>query len=660
MMFTTRPRLHPQSPWTSLLLFGYLLATSLGTVHAEEQNLEIDLPKVVLRDIPFEVTVKDGGGNLLEGTEVTLTADGTALTGTLSGGEVKFAEVSATGGAITASAASAQSTLTGSANATVLPGWVAILPALVAIIIALVLRQVIPALFLGIWLGGTLAYGLAPTGAWHGLLDTFTTYTLKALNDSGHLSVILFSLMIGGMVGVISKNGGTAGIVSAIVGWARSPRYGQTTTGVLGVAIFFDDYANTLIVGNTMRPITDRLKISREKLAYIVDSTAAPVATVALVTTWIGFQVGLIDSAVQQIDAFQESAYSIFLNALAYNFYPFLAILFVFMVATLGRDYGPMLNAERRARSTGQVYRPGAKTGESASETAEREPKSDKPRRARNAVIPVLVLVLGSLIGIYITGLEGAGPGAGVRDVIGSGDSYQAMMWASLMAVLVAALLSVGQGILSLGEVVDAWYAGVRSMLLAVIILVLAWALSNVNEVLHTADFLVSVLGEKLDPPLLPALIFVLSAFTAFATGSSWGVMGVVMPLAVPLAWAVLSVNGAPSPEGMAIFYATVASVLAGAVWGDHCSPISDTTILSSLATECDHIDHVRTQLPYALLVGIVAMGVGSVPVAYGVYSWWQGLLASIAILLAALFVFGRKADDVVATSSDTLPEAAD
>ena len=182
-------------------------------------------------------------------------------------------------------------------------------------------------------------------------------------------------------------------------------------------------------------------------------------------------------------------------------------------------------------------------------------------------------------------------------------------------------------------------------MLLAVIILVLAWSLSNVNEVLHTADYLVHLLGEALKPQLIPFLVFVLSAMTAFATGSSWGVMGVVMPLAVPLTWAVLASNGLTGPEGMGIFYSAVSAVLAGAVFGDHCSPISDTTILSSLASECDHIDHVRTQLPYALFVAVVGLAAGSIPVAYGVYEWWGGMLAGLLIILIWLFVVGRKSD---------------
>jgi Na+/H+ antiporter NhaC len=195
---------------------------------------------------------------------------------------------------------------------------------------------------------------------------------------------------------------------------------------------------------------------------------------------------------------------------------------------------------------------------------------------------------------------------------------------------------------MNLEEVVDAWYKGVRSLMYAMIILVLAWALGGITDVLQTANFLVSILGDTLPVQTLPFLVFVIAAFTAFATGSSWGSMGILTPLVIPLTWAVMQANGYTGPEHMHILYSSIASVLAGSVWGDHCSPISDTTILSSMASGCDHIEHVRTQLPYALLVGIVALGAGSLPVAFGI-PWWLGLLAGAAVLFTFLRLFGHK-----------------
>jgi Na+/H+ antiporter NhaC len=617
-----------------------LLPPGAGDVRAQARAMELDVPRVILRGVPFTVTVKDPTGTLAEGAPLILQAGKRSYEVTGAGAETAVKDVVVAEDTRLVLVDDTGATLASAAVGPI-PGWFAILPALVAIVVALALRQVIAALFLGSWLGAALVYG-SVAGLWFGLLDVITDYALNAFTDSGHGAIILFTLMVGGMVGIISKNGGTAGIVNAVIGWARAPRHGQLATGLLGVAIFFDDYANTLIVGNTMRPITDRLRISREKLSYLVDSTAAPVATIGLVTTWIGFQLGVIEGALQQVEGYQETPYSIFLNALPYYFYPFLTILFLFMVAWFGRDFGPMLKAERRTRATGAVARHGAHTGESPAEAAEREPKPGKPIRALNALLPLIVLVVATFIGIYITGSKDAEPGASLRDVIGNGDSYQAMMWASLLAVLVAGVLSLVQRILMLGETVDAWFAGVRSMLLAVIILVLAWSLANVNEVLHAGDYLVSILGEALPPPLIPALVFVLSALTAFATGSSWGVMGIVMPLVVPLTWAVMAANGiAGDPAHMHIFYSAIAAVLAGAVWGDHCSPISDTTILSSLATECDQVDHVRTQLPYASAVGLVGLFAGTLLVAY-LYPWWVGMLLSAALLAAVLFVLGK------------------
>ena len=533
-------------------------------------------------------------------------------------------------------------------------GWLAVFPALLAIAAALLFRQVIVALFLGVWAGAWIATGDLATGWFTGLFATVQTYVLSALADSDHAAIIIFTLMIGGAVGLIQRNGGTAAIVDVATRWARSAGRGQLATAVLGTAVFFDDYANTLIVGGTMRPITDRLRVSREKLAYIVDSTAAPVACLALTTTWIGYEVGLIGTAVSALPDYDEGAYSIFLNSIPYSFYPLMALFFVYAIALSKRDFGPMLAAERRARQSGQLFRPGSNAEAAQAEAEAMEPPPDAPKRLVNAVLPIAVLVVGVLAGLWITGraaVAEAGDPATVQNVIGAANSYTAMMWASLAAVLTAVALTVGQRILTLTETMDAWYAGMRSMLLAVVILVLAWALAGVNEALGTADVLVTALSDSLVPGVVPALVFLLAAATAFATGSSWGTMGILMPLVIPLAWGVLAADGLhTSGEYHHIIYSTVSAVLAGAVWGDHCSPISDTTILSSLASSCDHIDHVRTQLPYALTVGGVSLLLGTLPTGFNA-PWWLMMPICIAVLLAVVRFVGRPVDD---------PEAVD
>ena len=521
----------------------------------------------------------------------------------------------------------------------VIPGWVSILPPLVAIAAALILRQVIPALFLGLLVGAWVARGMGFGALWLGLLDLFQVYVLAALIDPGHGAIILFSLMIGGMVGVISRNGGMQDIVERLVRRIRSARKAQVATGMMGLLVFFDDYANTLVVGNTMRSVTDRFNVSREKLAYIVDSTAAPVACLALVTTWIGYEVGLIGAAVENIDGFGESPYSIFLQSIPYSFYPLLAIFFVFCVASSARDFGPMLRAERRARQSGQVLSPNAEIGQ-AEESAAIAPKPGVKYHALDAALPVIVLVVSVLGGLYATG-----EGDSLPDIIGSADSYSALMWGSLLGAITAVALSLVRRTLSLSETINAWFAGVKSMLLACVILVLAWALSEITTVVHTADYLISALGESLPPAVVPALIFVLAAVTAFSTGSSWGAMGILMPLVLPLTWAILEINGMTGGESHHIMYSSVACVLTGAVCGDHCSPISDTTILSSMASGCDHIDHVRTQLPYALFVGGVAIFLGILPGGFGL-PWWIGVSAGAGTLFFGLRAFGKRAPD--------------
>jgi len=518
------------------------------------------------------------------------------------------------------------------------PLWLSILPPLIAIVLALALKEVIVALFVGVFFGaailGFYETGSA-TGVFAALLTTLDTYIVNALTDRDHVSIILFSLLIGGMVSLISRNGGMQGIVNRIARLAKTPRSGQIATWLLGLVIFFDDYANSLVVGNTMRPITDRLRISREKLSYIVDSTAAPVSALAFITTWIGAELGYIADGISTLQGFPEdmSPYSIFLSSLSYAFYPILTLIFILIMVWRQRDFGPMWQAEHRARTTGEVSRPGSSVGESA-ELEHFQPKEGVSIQAFRAVVPVGILILGVLIGLLYTGWDSAiwnDPEiSGVKKlstIIGNADSYSALLWASLTAVILAIVLSLGKKLLKLGESIEVMTSGFKAMFGALTILTLAWALQGVTEDLHTATFLTDLLGDQVSPSWMPTITFILAGIIAFSTGSSWGTMAILYPLIIPLTWTVGQQSGLEDPACLAIMANAVACVLGGAVLGDHCSPISDTTILSSLATSCDHIDHVRTQLPYALTVGGISLLIGTIPTGFGLPSWISFLL---------------------------------
>jgi Na+/H+ antiporter NhaC len=307
-------------------------------------------------------------------------------------------------------------------------------------------------------------------------------------------------------------------------------------------------------------------------------------------------------------------------------------------VAVTGRDMGPMYKAEVRAR-LGDV-RPERIEELPAMEADKLEAKPGVPMRALNAFLPIIALVVALAAGVVITG-----EGDSFTEIVGSANPYMAMMWASFVGALVAAGLSVGQRILSAHETVDAWYGGARAPLFGIIVLVLAWSMSDVTSALNAKGYLISILGDAMPAALLPAVVFILSAVTAFSTGTSWGTMGILMPLVVPLTWAVMSVSGVADADGMHIMYSSISCVLAGAVWGDHCSPISDTTVLSSIASGCDHIEHVRTQMPYAFLVGAVGIGIGTIPGGYGM-SPWVSIIVAAVLLFTILRFFGRNADE--------------
>ena len=521
--------------------------------------------------------------------------------------------------------------IAGGAEESDMPGWASILPPLLAIVLALVFRHVLVALVLGVWLGAFILADLSPVASFTRLLDT---HLVGAMADRGHASILLFSLLLGGMLGLMTQSGGAKGLA----GWAstdtRSRRRGQLTTWLLGLLVFFDDYANSLLVGASMRPVADRLRISREKLAFLVDATAAPVASLALISSWIGVEVGYIADQFGHL-GIEQDAYLTFIETIPFRFYPILMLLFVFWIGFRGRDFGPMRRAEERALVQGLVSRPGAQP---ASDFHDEAVPDDVKGRPMNAVVPVLVVVLVAALGIYLDGrakvlAEGLEPN--LRAIVGQASSSAAILWATGAGCLSAFGLSVWSGALSFGRSIDAWMGGMKSMLYAVVILVLAWALGGVCRDLGTAGFLIGAVGDWISPVWIPTSVFMLAALVSFATGTSWGTMAILFPLVVPLAHQV-----APGQE--TILLGTVSSILAGSVWGDHCSPISDTTVLSSMATSCDHMDHVRTQLPYALFVGGVSISCAELPVAAGWYGPWVGLLIGALVMIVVFELVSR------------------
>ena len=512
-----------------------------------------------------------------------------------------------------------------------LPAWTSILPPLLAIALALLFRHVLVALALGVWLGAFLISGLSPWGSFARLLDT---YVVNAIADRGHASILVFSLLLGGMLGLMTQSGGAKGLASLVSTDATSRRRGQLTTWFLGLLVFFDDYANSLLVGSSMRPVTDRLRISREKLAFLVDATAAPVASLALISSWIGVEVGYIGDQFTHL-GIERDAYVTFIETIPFRFYPILMLLFVAWIALRGRDFGPMLRAERRALDEGLLSRPGSQP---ASDFHEESVPDDMPGRPLNALIPVVVVVVAAAVGIYVDGrgkVLSAGMELSLRAIVGAASSSAAILWATGAGCLVALALSVGSGALSFGKSIEAWMSGMRSMLFAAVILVLAWSLGAVCRDLDTASFLIGAVGDWIAPAWIPATVFIMAALVSFATGTSWGTMAILFPLAIPLAHQI-------APGNETILLGTVSSILAGSVWGDHCSPISDTTVLSSMATSCDHMDHVRTQLPYALFIGGVSLLCAELPVAAGWYGPWAGLLVGAVVMIAVFELVSR------------------
>ncbi|WP_224332330.1 Na+/H+ antiporter NhaC family protein [Haloprofundus halobius] len=519
-------------------------------------------------------------------------------------------------------------------------GGLSLVPPLLAIVLAIVTRKPILALFLGVWSGGVIYSGGL------GVVQTFTWVAESIGDDVFHAQILIFTLLLGAGVTFIWRTGGSLAITRFATKRLDSQRKAGLMAWVLGLVWFFDDYANTAVVGSSMRDITDELRISREKLSYIVDSTAAPVATFGI-SSWVAYQISMVQEGYQQAgitggEGGVPTAFVAFLQSIPFNMYCLFAIAMVFIVVVTGRDFGEMLDAEHRSWQTGNVLREDAVPLQSIEENLG-EPNGDDPQ-LRMFVLPVLALIIVAITGAVWTGYA---PDRSLVGIAGNADFASALVWGSFFMVVTAMVLALVSDVLTLDECMDSLVDGFSIMLTAVTILVLAWSISLTTSALGTGEFVTGIAQGIVTPTLLPLVILFASAFIAFSTGTSWGTMAIVTPVAIPLAWGI----GGQSPELIPV---AIGTVFSGAIFGDHTSPISDTTILSSTFTGADHIDHVRTQLYYAVTVMFVA---GSLLLIYGMTGVTPLVLLPVGLVLLVALVYGLS--EIDAQRKGISPQAA-
>lgn len=477
-------------------------------------------------------------------------------------------------------------------------GWLSLIPPVVAIGLALWTRQVFLSLLAGIWVGFVILAGGNP---FTGTLSTLEGL-VKVFADAGNTRIILFTLIVGALIALLQKSGGVEGFVGAVVRGlerqsekanARGQRRRVELLALLtGFVLFIESNISILTVGTLYRPLFDKLGIPREKMALIADTGSAPSCILIPINAWGAYIAGLL--ALQSV----ANPMGVVFGSIAFNFYPILITLLILFVILSGKDFGEMKRAEIRARETGKLLRDGAEPMMAGDITIE-TPKDGTPARQINMWIPLIVMVALVPLFILYTGWEGGLQDDGSRPIMqvfraGSGSS--AVLWAVSFATLTAALLYKAQGILRIRESAELTLKAMGGMVPLAVLMVFAFALGQLCKDLGTGIFVAEQAKAFLSPALVPAIVFITACFIAFSTGTSWGTFAIMLAIAVPLAQGV----GLPLPL-------VVAAALGGGIFGDHCSPISDTSIISSMASASDHIDHIRTQLPYALLAGGVA-----------------------------------------------------
>jgi len=489
-------------------------------------------------------------------------------------------------------------------------GILSLLPPIVAILLCFLTKRVLLSLFIGVFIGSLIIVNGNPFSAVEYSLDTL----IGSMADEWNARLLLFNLFMGSGVAFIWRLGGS----KALSNWARHKIKTKKHAGLgawfLGFIIFFNDGVNAAIVGNVFRDIFTAKRISREKLSYIVDSTAAPISTF-LISDWIAFQIGMINTGISAAGIEGISAFSAYLQSIPLNIYSILAVLMVGIIVISNKDFGPMRKAEKRAFETGKVMRDGAIPLMDVSNELGKENET-KPMLI-TIFLPIISLSFVTLIGFWVTGSDGNT----IIEVLEKADPAKGLLWGAFAMMLTGVIIALSNKLMKIREVMETILDGMKLMLLACAILVLAWSLGSITEDMKLANYLITIIGNSINFGFLPLIIFILGAIIAFATGTSWGTMTILTPIAIPLTYQLTNdVSTSVTMAGV---------VFSGAIFGDHCSPISDTTVLSSIFSGSDHMDHVNTQIPYALTVAMVT----------GILFMLWGFLEISPILLISLGV---------------------
>ncbi len=531
-------------------------------------------------------------------------------------------------------------------------GLFTLIPPIVAIVLAFITKNVVISLFIGVLSGGFIL-NLTGFNVFGALTQAFLDFIDRALNslaDPWNAGIIMQVLVIGGVINLVAKMGGAKAIAEALAKKAKTAKSTQLITWFLGICVFFDDYANSLIVGPIMRPVADKMKISRERLAFIIDATAAPIAGLAIISTWIGLEVSLISEGFETIGV-EASGFGVFLQTIPYRFYNILILAFIVITTITLREFGPMRKAEIAARKSKDLAN--EEVVATSSHMDELEPKEGVKLSIWNAIVPIGALIISSVVAFYYSGYSTimAGDDTAIQAIItnsplsfkailetfAASDASVALFQSALFASVVAIIMSVCKKIFTISEAIEAWVDGMKGLIITGVILILAWSLGSVIKELGTAQYLVEALNGAIPAFLLPSLIFVLGAVISFSTGTAYGTMSILMPLAIPLAYKI-------NPE-MSFVIVSTSAVLTGAIFGDHCSPISDTTILSSMGAGCSHIDHVKTQMWYALFVAAITILFGYIPAGFGLPIYIVLPMSCVALFIGVM-IFGKKVEE--------------